>query len=202
MESRTNAIRHQCEKARESVRADIDPNRRFPRKIFVGDWADYFFFGSDWMTEPDFVDHAKAFLDVDGAQCACLWKLDSEDPNEPRFFFVREQTTIEEYRVLLAGTTAGYRWLDAMERVACASDSGAWCMYAEPNNEIAVIGFRHPDGAHRYSSAMARVHAMRFEDATREPPLSYGFSERALSREWRDEYLREYGCARPDPDLS
>ncbi len=124
-----------------------------------------------------------------------LWKLDSEDPDEPRFFFVREQTTVDEYRALLAGKTPGYGWLGAMERLTCASDSGAWCMYCEPNNEIAVIGFRQVADARRYSSAMARVHATRFEDATREPPLSYGFSERALSREWRDEFLREYARA-------
>jgi hypothetical protein len=67
-------------------------------------------------------------------------------------------------------------------------------MYCEPNNEIAVIGFRQAYAAARYSSAMARVHATRFEDAIREPPLSYGFSERALSREWREEFLREYAA--------
>lgn len=188
-----NSVDH-CERARESVRAGIDPIRRFPRNIFVGDWVDFFFFDSDWMRESDFVDHVKAFLTIEGGQCACLWKLDSEDPNEPRFFFVREQTTSDEYRALLAGKTPGYGWLDAMERLACASDSGAWCMYCEPNNEIAVIAFRQVDDARLYSSAMARVHATRFEDATREPPLSYGFSERALSREWREQYLREYGA--------
>jgi len=81
-----------------------------------------------------------------------------------------------------------------MERLGCASDVGEWCMYCEPNNEIAVIAFRQTEAAARYASAMARVHATRFEEAIREPPLSYGFSERALSREWRDEFLREYAA--------
>lgn len=189
-----NVGRNHCESARENVRTGIDPNRRFPRNIFVGDWADYFFFDSDWMRESDFVDHVKAFLTIEGGQCACLWKLDSEDPNEPRFFFVREQTTAEAYGALLAGTTPGYGWLDGMERLACASDSAAWCIYCEPNNEIAVIAFRQADAGTRYSSAMAHVHATRFEDAIGEPPLSYGFSERALSREWRDEFLQAYAA--------
>jgi hypothetical protein len=192
MGNSTDARRDRCQEARENVCAGVKPDCRFPRNIFVGDWSDFFFFDSDWMTQPDFVDHTKALLDVDGAKCACLWKLDSKDPNEPRFFFVREDTTADEYRTLLAGKTPGYGWLDAMERLACASDVGEWCMYCEPNNEIAVIAFRHLDVSDRYSSAMARVHATRFEDAIREPPLSYGFSERALSREWRDEFLREY----------
>jgi hypothetical protein len=144
------------------------------------------------MRVADAVEYVKTLLDVEGGRCACLWKLDSEDPNEPRFFYVRGETNANEYGALLAGKTQGYGWLDAMERLACASDAGHWCIYCEPNNEIAVIGFRQVDAAHRYSSALARVRAMRFEDAIREPPLSYGFSERVLSREWREAFLREY----------
>jgi len=189
-----NVVADRCEIARANVRAGVDPARRFPRNVFVGDWSDFFFFDSDWMRESDFVDHVKAFLEIEGGQCACVWKLDSDRPIELRDFFVREQTTTDEYRALLAGTTLGYGWLDAVERVACASDGGEWCMYCEPSNEIAVIGFRQTDAAARYASAMARVRATRFEDATREPALSYGFSERALSREWRDELLREYAA--------
>lgn len=189
-----SAISDRCEIARENVHRAVNPERRFPRNIFQGDWIEFFFFDSDWMTDPDFVGHVKAFLDIERAECACLWRLDSEDANEPEFFFVQTQTIPDDYRVLLAGATPGYGWVSAMERLACASDVGEWCMYCEPNNEIAVIGFRQADASARYSSAMARVHATRFEDATREPPLSYGFSERALSREWRNEFLREYAA--------
>jgi hypothetical protein len=184
-----------CQEARDNVCERVKPDCRFPRNIFVGDWRDFFFFDSDWMTQPDFVDHVKAFLDVDEAHCACVWNLDSEDPNEPRFFFVRQQTTCEEYRTLLVGKTPGHGWLDAMERIACASANSAWCMYCEPNNEIGVIGFRQVGDADRYASALARLHAMRFQDAVREPYISYGFSERALSPEWRDAFLAEYSVA-------
>ena len=192
MAANMNVVPDKCEIARGHVRTAINSAWRFPRNIFVGDWWEFFFFDSDWMREPGFVEHLHGLLDLDGSQCACLWKLDSDGPNEPCFFFVRDQTTTEDYRVILAGTTPGYDWLDAMERVACASDSGAWCMHCEPNNEIAVIGFRHIDGFRLYSSVMAHIHATRFEEAIRDPPLSYWFSERALSPEWRDEFLREY----------
>ena len=143
------------------------------------------------MREPDFVDHIKAFLKIEDGHCACLWKLDSEDPNEPRFFFVREQATANEYRALLAGKSPGYGWLDAMERLACSSGSGEWCMYCEPNNEIAVIGFRHPGASARYSSPMSRFRAARVDEAIKEP-LSYGFSQIAASPEWHGVFLREY----------
>jgi len=188
---RMNIVSDGCKMAGENVRGGIDPDRRFPRNIFVGHWSEFFFFDSDWMTEPDFVEHVKAFLEVEGGHCACLWKLDSEKPNEARFFSVAEHTTANDYRALLAGRIAGYGWLNAMERLACASDSGEWCMYCEPNNEIAVIGLRHSGAFTRYSSAMSRFHAARIDQAIKEP-LSYGFSQVAAAPEWRNALLREY----------
>ena len=112
-------------------------------------------------------------------------------PNEAAYFFVRAQTTVDEYRALLAGQSAGYGWLDAMERLAVASDTGEWCMYCEPSNEIAVVGFRHPGASARYLRAMSRFHATSIEQAIEEP-LSYGFSQIAASPEWRIAFLREY----------
>jgi hypothetical protein len=64
-------------------------------------------------------------------------------------------------------------------------------MYCEPNNEIAVIGFRHTGASARYSSAMSRFHATPIDKAIREP-LSYGFSQVAAAPGWRDAFLREY----------
>jgi hypothetical protein len=180
-----------CEIAFSNVRHGISVDRRFPLNVFMGDRRDFYFFDSDWMRAPDFVDHVQAFLHVERGRCACLWKIDSERPHEPRAFFVRERTTADEYRALLARNAPGYGWLDAMERLGCASDVDEWCMYAEPNNEIAVIGFRHSDAPDRYSSPMSRLHAARIERALEEP-LSYGFSGRALSALWRRELLREY----------
>jgi hypothetical protein len=120
-----------------------------------------------------------------------VWKIDSDVAGELSVFFVRGQTTGDEYRALLAGDAPGYGWLDAMERLACASDRGEWCMYCEPNNEIAVIGFRHGSALDRYSLALAALHALPIETAIQES-LSYGFSERGLSPEWRRELSRAY----------
>lgn len=187
-----SVLSDRCGIAHQNVHRAVHPERRFPRNIFQNDWVEFFFFDSDWMTDPDFVGHVQAFLDIEEAECACLWRLDSEDVNEPEFFFVQAQTIPDDYRTLLAGATPGYGWVSAMERVACASDVGEWCMYCEPNNEIAVIGFRPGVDTHRYSSAMERVRAIRFDAAIREPFHSHGFSPRALSPEWRDEFLRHY----------
>ena len=112
-------------------------------------------------------------------------------------FFVRARTMADEYRSLLVGNTPGHGWLDAMERLACASDVGEWCMYCEPNNEIAVIGFRHKRASARYAAAMRQFRAEPIDLAIKEP-LSYGFSQVATSPEWRDQFLREYAAALSD----
>jgi hypothetical protein len=192
MKTEADAGGTRCDVAFANVRASVDPERRFPRNVFVENWSDFLFFDADWMTASDLVEHVQAFLAIDGARCACLWKLDgSEDAGDVRFC-VNAHTTRDEYHALLGGTTPGYGWLDAMERLACASDVGEWCMYCEPNNEIAVVGLRGGDAARRYASATARVHAEPFDDAIRAPALSYGFSEHALSRAWSDVFAREY----------
>ncbi len=178
--------------ALRNVRAGVEPARRFPRNIFVGEWSDFLFFDSDWMTEADCVKHVKALLEIESGRCACLWNLDSNGDGEPTVFFVRKETTVDDYRALLAGKVAGYGWLDGMERLACISDVGEWCMYCEPNNDIAVIAFRQSGAAPRYSSVMTRFRAQSIELAIREPQ-SYGFSRLAASPEWRQVLLRAYG---------
>jgi len=143
------------------------------------------------MRVAQFVHDVKAFLEIEAGQCACVWKLDTENADEPRAFFIREHTTDNEYQVLLAGQAPGFGWLDAMERLACASDTGEWCIYCEPNNEIAVIAFRHREASSRYSQALKRFRAVRIEEAAKESH-SYGFSDSALSTQWREEFMREY----------
>lgn len=182
-----------CQLALGNVRGGVGVDRRFPHNIFVGDWGDFFFFDSDWMTESGFVEQVKAFLEIEGSLCACLCRLETEETNQSSLFFVREQTTADEYRRLLAGNAPGQGWLDAMERLACASDGGEWCMYCEPNNEIAVVGFRHKDLSARYAAATRRFRAEPIDVAIKRP-LSYGFSQAARSPEWRDQLLREYGA--------
>ena len=97
------------------------------------------------MRVSDFVEHARAFLAIEGGGCACLWNLDAAEDAGAARFFVHADTASDEYQALLGGVRPGYGWLDAMERLACASDVGEWCMYCEPNNDIAVVGFRGGD---------------------------------------------------------
>jgi hypothetical protein len=189
--ARIDLARDRCELALGNVRQGVVIDRRFPRNIFVAGWSEFFFFDSDWMTEVEFVNHVKVFLNIEGSLCACLWRLDTDGTDEPSVLFVREQTSVAEYGGRLAGNSPGHGWLDAMPRLACASDVGEWCMYCEPNNEIAVIGFRQRAASARYAAAMAQFRAEPLDVAIKEP-LSYGFSQVVLSPEWRDQFVREY----------
>jgi hypothetical protein len=155
-----SALDEHCEIALANVCRAINSSLRFPRNVFDGDWRDFFFFDSDWMSDGPFVGVVKAFLDIEHSRCACVLRLDVDrDDIGPRSFCVRQNTEIDEYQLLLGGSAPGFGWLNAVERIGCASDVGEWCIYAEPNNDIAVIAFRDVDSSHRYSSAMARVHA-------------------------------------------
>jgi hypothetical protein len=44
-----------CGTASVNLMSKIDVGSAFPRNVFVGSWACFFFFDSDWMLELDFV---------------------------------------------------------------------------------------------------------------------------------------------------
>jgi len=175
------------------VRNLIAVDRWFPRNVFVGDWADFFFFDSDWMFDAQFVQPVKDLLDAEEGRCACLLNLDSAavGTEQNGAFFIDQQTTPDVYQSLLKGEGPASGWVYDVARYGCASDKRMWCMYCEQASEIAVIAFRRPGASARYVSPIAQFHAARLDEAIK-GSLSYGFSEHALSVQWRDELLREY----------
>ena len=183
-----------CENAVINVRQGVNADSRFPRNVFVGEWTDFFFFDSDWMRDFEFVEYIKAFLDVEGGTCVGLVNLDSKETissASANVLLIQGRTTSAEYQAWRMRPSSTILWAEGFARLGCASDTGDWCMYCEPRNEIAVVAFRQSHTLERYRVPMARFHAARFEEAI-QGPLSYGFSDRALSLEWRREFLREY----------
>ncbi|MGB7219763.1 MAG: hypothetical protein WBD07_13275 [Vicinamibacterales bacterium] len=184
-----------CASAAVNVRHGINRDRRFPLNVFVGDWEEFLFFDSDWMFAAEFVQYIKTLLDLENGACACLLNLDSATAGEKaeRLFFIDRQTTPGTYQSLLSGDGPASGWAYDVDRYGCSSDTGAWCMYCERANEIAVIALRSSSSLERYRSGITQFHAVRFREAVEEP-LSYGFS--ALPMPWRAEALRQY-AARP-----
>ena len=189
-----NRERNACTIATANIGRGVDANSRFPQNVFIGEWLDFFFFDSDWMRDAEFVDQARAFLEAERGACACLRNLDlsvTTATANTHQLLIHESTASSEYRLLLKGRSLGSGWLDGIERLACASDSGEWCMYCEPANEIAVIAFRRQESVQRYRVPMSAFHAVRIEEAIG-GPLSYGFSESVLSTQWRTDLLLAY----------
>lgn len=181
-------VRNECSVAVLNIRAGIDVERRFPQNVFLGDWSNFLFFDSDWIFEAKFVALVQAFMSVEGGNCACLQNLDAtSDP----IFAISHETTPEEYRLRLVGPDVERAWLYDMRRFACASDTGDWCIYCERSAEIAVIALRRFGVAARYTPVLTELRAAPLVPAINEP-LSHGFSNQALTPDWRTTLVREY----------
>jgi hypothetical protein len=189
-----NRISSECESALLNVEKCLAPDVRFPRNVFVGQWDQFFFFDSDLLFDSAFVDQVKTLLDIEGAACACLVNLDisTETAGGNRQFFIDRGTTPSSYKDLLRGEHPGQGWIYDIGRFGCVSDLRQWAIYCERNSEIATIAIRSQSAIDRYGLFLSRLNAMRVTDAVSKP-ISYGFSPEALSAEWRNVLLQEYG---------
>lgn len=177
-----------CWRAFAKVERAVLVDRCLPRMVLAGDWDDVLFFDPDWMTDPDFVTTVKTLLAIEDARCACVWNIDTTDATYPSRFFVRAHTTAGEYRQIIVGAEPGLGWLP-VERLACASDGGGWCIYAEPYNDLAVFAVRNEEDRGRYAAPLSAIRAVHLADPGSWSHL-YGLS--VLPAQWRDDLVREY----------
>jgi hypothetical protein len=184
-----------CGTASANLTNKIDVGSRFPRNVFVGNWARFFFFDPDWMLEPDFVSRVKAFLDVENSKCACLSLLDTSPhvtQQQQRSLHISRQTGQDEYNLLLEGSGPGMGWIYEFGRFGCTSDIGQWCIYCEASNEIAVVAIQRDVLIDGYMPLLDEIKALPIRDAIGSH-LSYGFTDRVITSEWRLEFEKEYG---------
>lgn len=181
----------ECLQASENLASAIDVENRFPNCIFRGTWGSFYLFDSDWIFESAFVDNISSILDVEGSSCVCLVNLDREMDDATRMFVIDRSTTAASYQNLLRGTGPSDGWIYAMDRFACISDKGMWCIYCERQNELAVIGFRQSISCERYKSMLESVHAGRVADVLA-GRADYELSAHVASRQWKDQLLAQY----------
>lgn len=180
-----------CQKALANLSRALDASRRFPENVFLGKWGGFLFFDSDWIFEGPFVERAKALLEIEGGQCASISNFDEAAGTDGSSFFIEQKTAGQDFQSFLQGPRIGEGWIYGVDRFGCTSDVGEWCIYCERRNEIAVIAVRESRAVEKCSAAIAQFKAMPIEQAIA-LPLSYGFSERALSADWRSEFLKQY----------
>ena len=181
------------QKARANLILAINASREFPKNVFPGNWGEFFFFDSDWLFDAQFVERARELLEIEGGNSACMSNLDAAPGTERSSFFIDKEITGQAYATFLSGPNVEEGWIYGVDRFGCTSDVGQWCIYCERRNEIAVIAVRDSRGTEKYEAVIAQFKALPIGQAVAKP-ISYSFSDRALSAEWRGELLKQYGA--------
>jgi hypothetical protein len=176
---------------RANLNSTINTQCRFPKNIFLGRWSNFFFFDSDWIFDEKFTSKCRELLKKDGGQSAIIVNLDAKPGVGSSSFLVESETTDSEYQSFLVGASVGKGWLHSVDRFGCTSDVTEWCIYCEKRNEIAVFAVRSLSLVEKYKGVISQLKALPIDQAI-SIPLSYGFSDRVLSEEWRNELLRQY----------
>lgn len=179
------------QRAWANLNAAIDEHRRFPKNVFGGDWSVFFFFDSDWIFDAQFVQKARELLEIEDGKCVCITDLDAHHGLEGSSFFIEKETIGSDFQSFLNDPSIENRWVSSVDRFGCTSDKSKWCIYCEKRNEIAVIAVRDNSAIEKYWAVVTQFKALPIDQAI-VMPVSYGFSEQALSSEWRDEFLKQY----------
>lgn len=180
----------------ERLRCTVQEVNRLPDNVFGGDWCSYLFFDSDWIFDAKFAGRVKEILAAEGGHSACISDIDLIDGVQEcgvNIFFFDEATDEQSYWRFLQGADVGAGWLFGVGRYGCISDSGRWCVYCEKRNEVAVIAFKDVGIWSVLSPIVCSFSAVPIDQAIA-GSISYGFSSRAMSMEWKNTLRARYMC--------
>jgi hypothetical protein len=93
------------------------------------------------------------------------------------------ESTNDKYQEALRVEYREIPWLYAMEDYVCASDAGSWCIYAEKQNDVAVIALRNISASTQFHYALGYLGADSLTYLLR---TSFPFTHLTLA--WRDGY--------------
>jgi hypothetical protein len=129
----TNALSFMNEKA------------RLPDGVFTRPWD--VFFESYYLFDDAFVEAKNKILAEEGSSYIALVNMGNvrvdSDVSSLHSITLDRKTTAHEYLSKLKGDGSPTNWIFLMDRYACASDAGNWCIYCEKENDIAVLAARH-----------------------------------------------------------
>lgn len=183
-----------CKVALANLSRSVDANRRFPDHVFVGDWEHFFFFDSDWMFDQQFVELLKMVLVAERGSCACIVNLDAvltgSSAEESSFTF-DGSTTGSAYLAALKGSPPKLGWIYGIDRFACTSDLGRWCMYCERGTELAVVATKAGFSEMAQRRLLDGCKALRIDKAIGRSQ-TYALSAKGLTEEWRIALPKHY----------
>jgi hypothetical protein len=181
-------------RALQNILVSIDFNKMLPSQIFRGQWSCFLFCESDRVFVPGFMEFMKELLRAEGSCLSCLINLDetpSFELEKIAAIFLDQIYTEADYMVALEGSGPAAGWRYQMQRFACASDVGEWCLYSEKANDIAVIGIRSEAAVARLKSTFEKLWAWPLSEIVKGGSRSvYPFTH--LTTEWFSGLFNNY----------
>jgi hypothetical protein len=183
-----------CRTAFGQIADGVDIRRLLPDQVFIGAWEQFRFVPTGNIFAPTFVAIVGELLRAEGAQACCLaniGRMPSLKYEAGAVLCIDESVSGAQYMAALQGDGPATGWLFQMDRYACASEMGGWCLYCEKENDVGVVGLRSGAGE-RFAAALHGLGARRIESllndkATSPPPFN------RLVPEWERGLREHYG---------
>ncbi|WP_309853863.1 hypothetical protein [Caballeronia sp. LZ003] len=178
-----------------NLKQALDFDALLPKSVFSAAWGTFRFFESDRMFESNFVEIVRTLLAVESAKLACMINVDGSNELKTDVvdaLFIDGGSGEHDYDDALREGGPQRGWLFDVDRYACSSEKGAWCIYCEKSNEVAVLSLRNSADLTKYERALQQLDSRPVSDL-----LGAGYSDRfpfnRLVSEWRDGLVRHYG---------
>jgi hypothetical protein len=183
------------QKALKMVMQSIDCERRLPAHVFRGEWKWFLFFESDRIFTSEFFEIVNGLLLAEKAQVSCLLNIDEAAEfglKNDAVFFINDKIGIKMFddKLGLGGPAKG--WIYGVDRYACASNIGEWCIYCEKNNDVAVVGLRDIDCVRKFDFFLKKLWAKPIDDLVDGGAFPL-FPFNQLVPEWRKILIQNYG---------
>ncbi|WP_250526571.1 hypothetical protein [Caballeronia sp. GAWG2-1] len=178
-----------------NLKQALDFDALLPNSVFSAAWGIFRFFESHRMFESNFVEIVRTLLAVESAKLACMINVDRSNELKTDVvdaLFIDGDSGEHDYNDALREGGPQGGWLFDVDRYACSSEKGAWCIYCEKSNEVAVLALRNSADLMKYERALQQLDARPVSDL-----LGVEYSDRfpfnRLVSEWRDGLARHYG---------
>lgn len=179
----------------ENVTESVSFDTLLPSLVFTGAWGKFLFCESDRIFGAHFVGAVTELMRLEGGTVACLVNLDLTSVLEfervAAIYVDRAMTTEQHIDALQSGGPES-GWLYRVDRYACASDAGSWCIYCEKSNDVAVIALRDSSDVDRFRGALAQLWAKPIEELV-DGGTSPLFPFDKLVPDWRKGLIDAYG---------
>jgi len=150
---------------------------------------------SDRIFGKHFIDAVTELMCLEDGTVSCIVNRDITPVLEfgsVAAIYIDRITTIDEYNEALRSGGPGNGWLYRVDRYVCVSDAGAWCIYCEKSNDVAVIALRDDADYERFHGPLGQLWAKPIKELV-EGGASALFPFDHLVPEWRKALLENYG---------